>query len=184
MVRTMTTDTQIAANRLNAQRSTGPNTLEGKEKSSKNARKRRLPGDLPLTLIEDEAAFNAHHEALQAAFLPRDAFETELVRQIALHQWRLGRLQRIEAALFDAETCRVDRDRSLHPSPSTLRTGRAPPPDIWPERIEELARREAALDRALARALTLLERRQAARRRDEKISENEANLPSGINGGG
>lgn len=180
----MTSDAQLIANRLNAQRSTGPNTLQSKEKSSKNARKRRLPGDLPLTLIEDEAAFAAHHEALQAALSPYDAFEAELVRQIALHQWRLGRLQRIEAALFDAETYRIDYARAIRPDPSALRTGRAPPPDIWPARMEELTRREAALDRALARAIALLERRQEARRRDEKISGNEANLPNGINGAG
>jgi hypothetical protein len=173
----MTTEAKIAANRANAQRSTGPNSPEGKERSSHNARKRRLPGDTPLTLAEDEAAFAAHHESLCAALMPQDAFEAELVRQIALDQWRIGRVQRVEAALFDAETHRVDYSRSIHPHPSELRHGRARPADIWPDKIGELSRREAALERALARSMALLERRQAARRRGDVPSSEQKNFP-------
>jgi hypothetical protein len=63
----MTTEAQIAANRANARHSTGPNTPEGRAKSSRNARKRRRPGDLPVTLAEDAAAFAAHAEAVARA---------------------------------------------------------------------------------------------------------------------
>lgn len=172
----MTSDAQIAANRANAQHSTGPNTPEGKAQSSKNARKRR-PGELPLTLMEDETAFAAHCDGVQAAFEPHDAFEAELVRQIALHQWRLGRVQRIEAALFDAEVHRINYSRATHYDPAKLHSTRAKPADIWPERIEDVSRREAAIERALDRALAMLARHRAmrARARDEKNSQNEAN---------
>jgi hypothetical protein len=179
----MTTDAQIAANRANALRSTGPNTIEGKVKSSQNARKRRRPGELPLTLVEDETAFAAHSDAVRAAFEPQNAFETELVLQIALHQWRLARVQRIEAALFDAETHRVTYSRHAHFSPSTLPlSATARPADIWPERIEEVSRREAALGRALDRALSMLARHRAtqAQTRAEKNSESDPNFPKEI----
>ncbi|MGH7073513.1 MAG: hypothetical protein ACREFD_04845 [Stellaceae bacterium] len=181
----MTTDAQIAANRANARLSTGPNTLDGKARSSQNARKRRRPGDLPVTLIEDAAAFAAHAEAVARALQPQDAFEGELVRQIALHQWRLGRLQRIEAAFFDAETRRAEYARAVHFDPAALRYGGATPADIWPASVEALSRREAAIERALTRAIVILDRRQAARAKDriaaDKISANEANFPRKIN---
>lgn len=179
----MTTDAQIAANRANARHSTGPNTPEGKAKSSQNARKRRRPGDLPITLAEDAAAFAAHIEAVRRSLSPQDAFENELVRQIALHQWRLGRLQRIEAALFDAETRRVEYNRSTRFDPAALQYGRDLPADIWPEEIEALSRREAAVERALARAVAILDRHRAAqsRDRDEKIAPDEANSSGEIN---
>ena len=179
----MTTDAQIAANRANALHSTGPNSPEGRAKSSQNARRRRRPGELPLTLTEDEAAFAAHSEAVRAAFAPQDAFEDELVRQIALHQWRLGRVQRIEAALFDAELHRVTYSRHAHFSPSALPlAATATPADVWPERIDEVSRREAAIERALDRALSMLARHRnlKARGREQKNSENEPNFPRKI----
>jgi len=183
----MTSEAQVAANRANAQHSTGPNTPAGKAKSSQNARKRRLPGDTPLTLAEDEVAFAAHCAGVRAALLPQDAFEDELVRQIALHQWRIGRLQRIEAALFDAETRRVEYARAVGSEVAKLRYGRADPADIWPGAIPELSRRETALGRELARAMAMLERRQVARGRGvaplaEKNSPDEADFPRAING--
>jgi hypothetical protein len=186
----MTSEAQILANRRNARLSTGPNSPEGKEKSSKNARKRRLAGATPLMLSEDEGAFAVHYDGLRAALIPQDAFEAELVRQIALHQWRLGRLQRIEAALFDAAQHRADYRRRAYFSPQDLRNGDAPPGDIWPEGIDSLRYREEALERAVARSMALLERRQAARPRDgaddraAKIPGDEANTSSDINGAG
>lgn len=178
----MTSDAQIAANRANALRSTGPTTLEGRAKSGQNARKRRRPGDLPLTLVEDEAAFATHAAAVQAAFEPQDAFEEELVRQVALHQWRLGRVQRIEAAFFDAETKRVDYARRTRYDPASLHSSSASPADIWPDRIDEVGRREAAIERALERALAMLQRYRAMRApaRDRKNPVNEPNFAKEI----
>ena len=44
----MASDKQIVANRTNAQRSTGPKTLAGKMKSSRNSFRHGLSGPLPL----------------------------------------------------------------------------------------------------------------------------------------
>lgn len=100
-------------------------------------------------------------------------------------------MQRIEAALFDAETRRVEYSRTAHFNPSELQYSRTQPADIWPGTMAELSRREAALERAIARSMALLERRQAARRRGElppspeqKNSANEASFPSEINAEG
>ena len=47
----MVTAAQIAANRRNAMRSTGPRSLEGKRKSSQNARRQDLPIKVPDDLV-------------------------------------------------------------------------------------------------------------------------------------
>lgn len=178
----MTTEAQIAANRANALRSAGPNTQEGKEISSKNARKRRRPGETPLTLEESLSAFIGHCDAVASAFEPQNAFEEELVRQISLHLWQLGRVQRIEAALFDAEAHKVGYDRRTRYTPDALK-GITSPSDIWPERIDALSRREAAIERGLQRALAALQRYRALPPAARKLKNygNEPNSPKEIN---
>ena len=47
----MATAAQIAANRRNAKRSTGPRSLEGKRKSSQNARRQDVPVTVPDDLV-------------------------------------------------------------------------------------------------------------------------------------
>jgi hypothetical protein len=58
----MTTEKQIAANRANAKRSTGPKTSAGKRRSSSNAYRHGLSGPLPddsLTMAATEALARA-----------------------------------------------------------------------------------------------------------------------------
>ena len=54
----MTTSKQIEANRRNAQHSTGPITLQGKDKSSQNAIKHGLFSNVPLITGEQEEELN------------------------------------------------------------------------------------------------------------------------------
>jgi hypothetical protein len=93
----MATDAQVAANRANAKRSTGPKSETGKANSSKNALKHGgytkhhviLPG-------EDESQYEALLESIQAEFQPRTPAERHLVREMAESQWRLARFGRYE----------------------------------------------------------------------------------------
>src|SRR5207244_1053320 len=93
----MTTAAQIAANRRNAQRSTGPRTPQGKARSSANARKHgingkelRIPGDDIKGLAEQA-------NSLRRSLAPRTATERLLVNEILAAVWRLGRIRGIEA---------------------------------------------------------------------------------------
>ena len=54
---TMTSDRQIAANRANAQRSTGPRTPNGKTRAAQNALKHGLTATTPVLPDEDPEAF-------------------------------------------------------------------------------------------------------------------------------
>ena len=152
----MTTEAQIAANRRNAEASTGPITAEGKAASRANALRHGLAARHPIALGEGEADFLAYCDEMRRTLEPADAVEEALVRRAALCGWRLDRLYRVEAALFD-ETSRVTAWRQGR--------GATEAPDAWPEEMTSLARYEGMLDRGFQRALVELERRRQAMRR-------------------
>ncbi len=94
------TPAQLAANRANAQLSTGPRTAAGRAKSSKNAVKSGLTGQtvlLPTDDVEEYASFLA---AFQHDLAPVGQAECELVQSIANTHWRLRRIQALEFALY------------------------------------------------------------------------------------
>ena len=62
----MATEKQIAANRANAKRSTGPKTAAGRAKSSRNAYRHGLSCDLPLEDLALRVRVNSIAEALLA----------------------------------------------------------------------------------------------------------------------
>ena len=68
----MATEKQIAANRANAKRSTGPKTAAGRAKSSRNAYRHGLSRDLPLHDPAFRARMNVIAEALLAGDEPTD----------------------------------------------------------------------------------------------------------------
>ena len=92
---------QLAANRRNAQRSTGPRTLEGKAKSRWNALQHGLLAKavIPPSLepYESRADFDSLLAALREDLAPASALEELLVERIATCYWRLARLLRAEA---------------------------------------------------------------------------------------
>ncbi len=93
---------KLAANRANALRSTGPQTPEGKQKSSQNALKFGLLSDtLTVKYVEGSDNFAEHHDRLKASIQPEGPRQEEWVLHMALCHWRLKRLARFEAGIFD-----------------------------------------------------------------------------------
>jgi hypothetical protein len=92
---------QIAANRANAQHSSGPRTAEGKARSAQNARKYGFYGNAyNVPMLEDLEDVANLREDFAAAYHPRNPAEMEAVEQIAIaHQARL-RAIRLEVGLF------------------------------------------------------------------------------------
>jgi hypothetical protein len=91
---------QLEANRLNAQKSTGPQTAHGKARSSQNALKHGLSAKTPLLPGEDPAVFAAFFEGLIEDLAPQGAIEAYQVQRAAEIAWRLQRVPHFEAGLM------------------------------------------------------------------------------------
>ncbi len=146
----MATERQINANRLNAQKSTGPTTQAGRDKSRFNhlihgirAQSVLLPGEV----AED---FTLHRDALVASVNPQDEMEKSFVEQIAASQWKLSRLDRAED--------RIHKDNSL----DSLAFVKA---------LNTLSLIQSRLQRDISQALRDLERYRAIRLQRHKDKE-------------
>ncbi len=96
----MTSDRQIAANRLNAQRSTGPRTPAGKAKVSVNALRHGLTARDVILPNENPDDFDTFRAELLTSLDPQGALESLLAEKIVADAWRLGRVPRFESALY------------------------------------------------------------------------------------
>jgi hypothetical protein len=108
----MATDRQIAANRLNAQASTGPSTENGKRRSRRNALRHGLTAESVVTAFEDEASYKKFEKIVIADYAPESAIERGLVVRLASLLWRLRRAVAIESGLFQIQG-QIIRDRRL-----------------------------------------------------------------------
>src|SRR5688572_25105653 len=99
----MTSFKQMAANRLNARKSTGPRTAWGKQRSRLNALRHGLTADTVIAALECATDYRALEDSLLAEHNPRTATERELVLRLASVVWRLRRSTSIETGLFAIE---------------------------------------------------------------------------------
>jgi len=93
-------DARLAANRANAQHSTGPRTEEGKAKVSLNAVKTGLTGRTVLLSPEEAAPYQALLLEFETALQPVGVEERALVQSIVDCRWRLDRIPGLEMALL------------------------------------------------------------------------------------
>ncbi|HEY3916659.1 MAG TPA: hypothetical protein VGL83_02645 [Stellaceae bacterium] len=170
----MTTQAQLAANQRNATKSTGPTSAAGKAAASQNALTHGFTAREVVCAGERHEAFEAFAAALRADLAPADEVEAALVERIVTTAWRLRRLAGTEKAFADSwrEVGGPERlDRGETPMSRRF--------DYGPDGMTALSRYEASLDRALGRAFTLLDRRQA-RRRGEYVPAPVAVLVDGV----
>ena len=99
----MATDKQIAANRQNAKKSTGPRTETGKRRSRRNAFRHGLTAESVITVLEDEAAYKKFENKIIADYTSDSAVERALVVRLASLLWRLRRAVAIETGLFQIQ---------------------------------------------------------------------------------
>src|SRR5215472_4808961 len=98
----MATAAQIAANRANAQKSTGPRTPEGKAASSLNALKHGMDAASIVIPGEDPAEYERIAAGYREHFNPESALEEFHVDNLIRCDWQKRRLQRTEAKLYRA----------------------------------------------------------------------------------
>ena len=159
----MATPRQIEANRLNAQRSTGPRTEAGKDASRFNALKHGIdahstviPGENPAEL---EALAAEYHGQLQ----PRTAVENYLVNTLVNCDWLRRRLLRIQAELFRAILNTPDPDSPLD---GLFQNG-----GFGQDGLQRLLRQISAADRSYFRALAEIRRLQRERQAETDPGE-------------
>ncbi len=98
----MSSDKQIAANRENAQYSTGPNTPEGKAASSENATKDGFYSARKKVISwESQDDYDLRLNRMWEYYAPATPEEEDLVEALADTKWRLKRVMYLEAALDD-----------------------------------------------------------------------------------
>jgi len=98
----MATEAQIIANRRNAQKSTGPQTTQGKNAISQNAVKHGLSARQAVISSESQADFRLYREQILAELTPASPMESILAERIVTLSWRLKRTQRIQNQTIDA----------------------------------------------------------------------------------
>ena len=106
----MPTLKQIAANRRNAQRSTGPRTAEGKAVSRRNSlqsgiyadRETVLPTEDPVALIELRDEYYSHYQ-------PDFPAERCLVDSLISDEWLLRRFRRVEGELLTEANAEISQ---------------------------------------------------------------------------
>lgn len=96
----MASERQVRANRLNAQKSTGPQTVQGKSISSRNAVRHGLTSLRVVVEGEDAALYEAMRRELVDEFQPATVLQASLVEQLAGIVWRLRRAAAYEPALL------------------------------------------------------------------------------------
>jgi hypothetical protein len=96
----MATAAQIAANRANAQHSTGPKTEEGKARSSKNNLKYGLTAKEFVVLPGEEQTVKDWITGLHDEVKPCGDLELDLFRQLAHASWTLHRCRQAEVQSF------------------------------------------------------------------------------------
>jgi hypothetical protein len=105
----MTTERQLAANRQNAQRSTGPRTAQGKASAIRNNTRHGLRATTPvIPRLESLEAWEQHRAATIAGLAPATALEEALAERVALILWRLDRVAR-----YERDVTSQSRDRTI-----------------------------------------------------------------------
>jgi hypothetical protein len=99
----MPTIKQIAANRLNALRSSGPRSVAGKAVSSMNALGSGIDAKSNLIRGEDSATLETLTREYRERFLPATPEERLLIDILIHDEWLLRRFRRIDAEILECE---------------------------------------------------------------------------------
>ena len=139
-----TSPKKLAANRANAQHSTGPKTEEGKTKSKFNAVKHGLTARHFPSIIQKDSAewqqFNELHASMADHFQPVGPIEELLVEKIAIEFLRFGR--------------HLVREQD----PKVLASG------FYAQVVDKMVRYQSAINRQLFQAIAELDRQQEKRK--------------------
>jgi hypothetical protein len=188
----MISDKQLKANRANAMNDEsvrpyprdveaetsasgqGPRTEEGRKRSSMNARRHGITGQVTTMTDEDRAAHDRLSQALIKDLAPEGAMEIQLAQRIATDSWRLNRVSAVEDNLFalgihenGGKLC-PDNDQ-IDDALTTARVF-----GMESKNLQLLTLYEQRLNRAIQKNLAMLQSLQAARKTRHEAAMKEA----------
>jgi hypothetical protein len=167
-------DKQLDANRRNAQLSSGPKTEAGRKRSSLNALRHGLTGQVTAMTDEDRAAHNKLSQALIQSLAPEGAMELQLAQRIATDSWRLNRASAIEDNLFALGQLQNGGQAcpDVPQIDAALTTARVF--TLESKQLQLLTLYEQRLNRAVQKNLAILQSLQAARKAEHEAAMKEA----------
>ena len=125
----MISDKQLDANRANAQKSTGPQTDEGKQRSRFNASRHGLTGQILLLTPEQQPIYDRLKNGLIEEFAPATEHERQLVAEYATNLWHRQRAGNLEEGIFAlgliqgiADNIEIDDNPEAHQFLSNAKT--------------------------------------------------------------
>ena len=165
----MISEKQLAANRRNAQNSTGPKTAEGKSNSSRNNLRHGLTGQINILPTEDREAHDAFCNELTNSLKPETPMEQQFAQSIAEDSWRLNRARAIENNLFALG--HESERREIHLALADAKTFQT-----HANQFQLLTIYEQRINRNLQRNLKQLQELQAERKAQREQALEEAQL--------
>jgi hypothetical protein len=171
---------QIAANRRNAQKCTGPVTEEGKRTSRMNALKHGMSARTLVLPYEDEIEYHELRAKLIEGYQPANNQELMLVDQIAAGYWRTARARAYERQMLAGQVATRKLDNGLAPAPDPNHDDYAGAVVLTKEpktSFENYFRYDASIERALYRAINALEKIQSRRIREARLAARSAPEP-------
>lgn len=178
----MASEKQIAANRRNAQQSTGPRTPEGKARSAMNALVHGLTARRIVLPTEDPRAFARFVRAMRADLKPTGPVQALLAGRVIEAAWRLRRAGAAEEALVrraleEYHAGRQNEPRR-EPTPASLIAGGVwGDPDAMP--FLHLDDRAARVQRSLFTALRQLAEQKRLDRQTARLARQASFPPPG-----
>ena len=91
---------QYAANRLNAEKSHGPTSPQGRARSSMNASRHGLTARVVVLPSEDMDAYSAYSKEIVDSLDPQTPVARQFAQTIADNQWRINRIRSIEDGML------------------------------------------------------------------------------------
>jgi hypothetical protein len=174
----MSSEAQILANRLNAEKSTGPRTEEGKAVASQNAVKHGLSARQDIISTEDRDQFEIHHRQMLDDLAPVGPLELVLADRIVSLSWRLKRAERIQNEAFDYLLAKGSRKKAGEFTESAgdsedhadLEFGQAIVTDFANERaLERLMIYERRIESSVYRTISQLRTQQIMRESESNV---------------
>jgi hypothetical protein len=155
-------------NRANAQKSTGPRSTTGKQRSRMNAVKHNLSGQHLILLATETEAYNRMATSMLVDLKPKSEPERQIAQKIIDTNFRLNRLTAIENNMFSfgitANETDLPHEDDIEVMAAQVRA--------WVERansFDVLGRYESRLSRQLLKYQEEFERLQAARKEQERV---------------